>query len=226
MGLLKSLKRRIEGIGVYRQVQVRRRTEFHGNRKGGWTVCPDGLGPESLVYSVGVGTNISFDRSLIRKYGLQVHAFDPTPDAIAFLQSRPLPEGFHFHPWGLAGHDGTARFNPNPDPREPSHSLVEDRSTAARAVEAPVRRLPTVMADLGHPRLDLLKLDIEGAEYAVLADLLASQLDVAQILVEFHHRFRGLGREKTNAAIRSLNEAGYRIAHVSDTGREYVFLSR
>lgn len=224
MGLLKTLQRRIQALGVYHRIQIRRPLEFLGDSRCGWTLCTEGLGRDSVIYSGGVGNNISFDRALCNRFGVELHAFDPTPQAIAFIGTRALPPGFHFHPWGLADYDGTARFNPNRDPRNPSHSLVEARSTAAEAVGAPVRRLSTVMKELGHDRLALLKLDIEGAEYGVLEDLLAAGLPIDQILVEFHHRFRGIGRRKTNAAIRALNAAGYRIAHVSDTGREYAFI--
>jgi len=33
----------------------------------------------AVVYSLGIGEDISFDLALIEKYGARVHAFDPTP---------------------------------------------------------------------------------------------------------------------------------------------------
>jgi hypothetical protein len=67
-------------------------------------------------------------------------------------------------------------------------------------------------------------MDIEGAEYEVLADMLAQRTDVKQLLVEFHHRWPHIGVEKTKQAIRALNEAGYRIFSVSPSGAEYSLL--
>ncbi len=224
MGLARTVRRWIEALGVYRRIGVHRETEFLGNRKGGWAVCPEGLGPRSVVYSAGIGTNATFDLAVIQRYGCAVHAFDPTPAAIRFVEERDWPPGFHFHPWGLADYDGEARFAPNVNPREASHTLLERAETADRAVAAPVYRLPTVMARLGHAHVDLLKLDIEGAEYGVLSDLIRAGVEVGQILVEFHHRFPGVGRRKTNDTIRTLGEAGYRIAAVSESLREYAFL--
>jgi hypothetical protein len=46
----------------------------------------------------------------------------------------------------------------------------------------------------------------------------------SQLLVEFHHRFPQVGLAATRRAIAGLRAAGYRIAAVSDTGREVTFL--
>jgi len=39
-------------------------------------------------------------------------------------------------------------------------------------------------------------MDIEGAEYEVIDDLIASGIRPKQILVEFHHRFKNVGVKK------------------------------
>jgi methyltransferase FkbM-like protein len=92
------------------------------------------------------------------------------------------------------------------------------------AVEAPVRRLGSLREALGLPAPDVLKLDIEGAEYAVLADLLAGALRPRQILVEFHHRWREVGARRTREAVGALRNAGYRVAEVASNGLEYTFV--
>lgn len=224
MGILKSLRRRLERTGLPRRTQVEALREFHGSRYGGWTLCPDGLSPRSIVYSCGIGTDISFDISLCKRYGVQVFAFDPTPAALSWIRQRPLPPGYRFFDHGIAAYDGTARFEPGDYAWEASHSMVPGEGPASGGAEAPVCRLATLMERLGHAALDVLKLDVEGAEYDVIEDLVRCRLPVRQVLVEFHHRFAGICKEKTHQAIRSLNAAGYRIFHVSDTGREYSFL--
>ncbi|MBM3459544.1 MAG: FkbM family methyltransferase, partial [Armatimonadetes bacterium] len=94
----------------------------------------------------------------------------------------------------------------------PDYTFVEreERGTGA-AVEGQVRRLGTLMEQFGHPTIHLLKLDIEGAEYPVLADLVRSKLDVRQIVVEFHHRWPEFGETKTREAVNLLHTAGFRI---------------
>jgi hypothetical protein len=90
-------------------------------------------------------------------------------------------------------------------------------------IEAPVRRFTTIAALVG-AEPELVKLDIEGTEYAVLPDLLASGFRPRQVLIEFHHWWREISPSRTRGAIRLLNRHGYRVADVSTKGKEYTFV--
>lgn len=102
-----------------------------------------------------------------------------------------------------------------------SCSSGEDES-----VEIPVKKLSTIMAELNHQRIDILKMDIEGPEYDVIEDLLQSNLEVRQLLVEFHHRFSSTGKQKSKDIIEILIDHGYRIFFISEKGREYSFVKQ
>jgi hypothetical protein len=95
-----------------------------------------------------------------------------------------------------------------------------DKST----IRAEVRRLKTIANFLGNSHIDLLKMDIEGAEYAVLPDCLSSGLRIGQLLIEFHHRWDFIGVAKTKEAISLLKRAGYRVANVSPAGCEFTLV--
>jgi hypothetical protein len=92
------------------------------------------------------------------------------------------------------------------------------------SIEAPVNRLTALLDRLGHNRIDVLKIDIEGGEYVVIDDLLSGGIAVKQLLVEFHHHFPGVGIAKTLKAVRDLQKAGYRIFHISERGLEMSFI--
>ncbi|HEV7367090.1 MAG TPA: FkbM family methyltransferase [Gemmatimonadales bacterium] len=210
------------GRDLYRKPERVVATERLGDPGGRWTLATDGLRPGTVVYSFGIGEDISFERDLIQRYGVRVHAFDPTPLALRYVAGQNLPDGLVVHPYGVADYDGTARFDA-PIKGYISFSTVRGGGSGA-AVEAPVRRVTTLQKDLNLPAPDILKMDIEGAEYAVLDDAIASGFRPMQILVEFHHRYRETGARKTREAIALLNRAGYRIVFVHPKGMEYTFL--
>jgi FkbM family methyltransferase len=222
---LSGLGRRLTGKprqGVERKLPcVRLGTEY-----GGYALLKDSVKADSIVYSFGIGEDISFDLALIEMYGCQVFGFDPTPRSIAWVRAQNPPAAFHVQELGVAGYDGTASFAPPANPAHISHSMSApttpstDGSGQGR-VEFEVRRLPTLMKELGHERLDVLKMDIEGAEYDVIEDLLAQALRPTQILVEFHHGMHGIPVARTEAALTALASAGYAIFDVQPSGHEF-----
>jgi FkbM family methyltransferase len=230
MRALRSVTRRFKRISracVGRDILVQRDLECScevlGNVNAQFAICRDKLREQATIYSFGIGTDISFDLELIRKFGVQVHAFDPTPRSLAWLKTQKVPEGFHIHQYGVAACDGMLRFAPPKSPAHVSHTIVQ-RAGSEHSIWAPVRRITTIMKDLGHDSLDILKMDVEGAEYAVLHDVLENSIPVTQLCVEFHHRWREIGVSRTREAISALRARGYRIFHISDSGEEYSFL--
>jgi FkbM family methyltransferase len=212
------------GRDVATVVQTKVECLMMGNRYGGYCVATKDLSKNSVSYSVGIGEDISFDLALIHQIGITVDAFDPTPKSLAFIDSQKVPSTFRMHPWGVAHFDGVTKFNPPRKKGHVSYSLVHSYQSSSPAIEAQVFRLETIMSKLGHSRIDILKMDIEGAEYTVLEDILNSRVDVGQILIEFHHRFKGMGLHRTQKAVEQLNHAGYRIFHIADKGDQYSFI--
>lgn len=218
--LAKRRVRQVYGRELRHFVDIRVETVRHG----GWALVPPAGSGIGVAYSLGVGEDAVFDTALIERFGLEVHAFDPTPRAVAWVAGQALPSAFRFHAVGVAGYDGEAEFVASSDPDNPSFRLLEHAGVGTGSTRCAVRRITTLARQLGHSRIDILKIDIEGAEYAVLDDLLASELVVDQLLIEFHHRFRSIGRAATARAVRNLRRAGYRVVAISPDGREYSLL--
>jgi FkbM family methyltransferase len=138
----------------------------------GWWVPEDVVQPGGIAYCAGAGEDISFDLELHRR-GMHVVTIDPTPRAIAHVRRvDPGDERFRFVPVGLWDGPGELRFHPPADAGV-SHSVVNlQRTAASEGFTARVDSLASIMAAQGHERIDLLKLDIEGAESTVLPNLL------------------------------------------------------
>src|SRR5262249_12664089 len=118
---------------------------------GGWALWPELVRAHSVVYSFGVGDNVGWDLEMIRRFGVTVHAFDPTPASIAWVAKQQLPPQFNFHDLGISDFDGVLDFYP---PRragsthfsqERRGGLFDDRPP----VPGRVQRLASIMRRLG-----------------------------------------------------------------------------
>ena len=196
------------------RVESTRQLEHFGTEYGGYHLDASLLHCDSVIYSVGIGEDISFDRALIEQFGVQVEAFDPTPKVKDWLAGQILPQQFHFHDHGIADFDGEAVFYLPARAYWVSHSLVATPQFSRKSRQVSMKRLKTVMQELGHRVIDVLKMDVEGAEYGVLEDMLREKIPVRQLLVEFHHRFSVIGTQKTRRVLARLQESGMRICHV------------
>lgn len=203
--------------------EPRTRVELRRERRtyGGWAFCPDAFPAGGVAYSFGVGDDLAFERALVERHGARLWAFDPTPFAVEWVGTQELPERLRFEPLGAGGTDGTMPLVPAPNPR---YFRRGDAAGDATVIEVPVRRVSTIMQSLGHPSLDLLKLDVEASEYEVLDAMLWDRVRPVQLLVEFHHRFPGVGAARTARMAAALRAAGYRIFHIAASGEEYGFL--
>lgn len=197
-----------------------------GSIYGGWDIASGKIDKNSIVYSFGVGKDVSFDVALIDKFNLHIYAFDPTPKSIDWVRNQELPSNFVFFEYGLADSDGDVVFNPPKNPGHVSHTILAGPITKAKTFSVPVKRLSTIMQELRHNRIDILKMDIEGAEYGVIDDIEKSDIRPQQILVEFHHRFPNVGIKKTKASIQKIKNLGYHLFSVSASGEEYSFIRK
>ena len=141
--------RRLQGQHINHQVQISRTVEHHGTTYGGFFICPDNLSAHSIVYSIGIGDDVTFDLSLIHKYGMNVYAFDPTPKSIDWVKGQTLPSQFRFLEYGIAGNDGKVTFYPPENSEHISHSIVANPNTVDKGFEVEMRRLATAMSHFG-----------------------------------------------------------------------------
>ena len=228
--VLRYLRRRARvwtGKEFHTPVDARVARERLGSSYGGWWVVPGLINANSIVYGVGVGQDITWDLAMIERFGCTVHAFDPTPRCRKWLETQAVPAKFVFHPFGLSDKDGIATFvMRSDDPTWSSYNPSENAQGANEVVKLEVCRLATLMKELGHDRIDVLKMDIEGGEYAVIEDLLRSPIRPRQILVEFHYwdNYKEMVR-RTAASVRALKDAGYGLFARSPVGPELCFVS-
>ena len=154
---------------------------------GNWWLDPLRLNEKSIVYSCGVGTHIEFDLAVTHLIGCPVHMFDPTPKSWELMNTRAGHRLLRYEPIGVWSEDGTARFwhdRAYPQASAVANASITNLFGREEAFDAPVLTIASLLAAHGHDRLDVLKLDVEGAAPAVLLQMLASGVFPDQIAAE------------------------------------------
>jgi FkbM family methyltransferase len=194
-----------------------------GDRSTGcnWRLFTENLNARSVIYSGGIGRDITFEHALVERFDCSIVMFDPSPTGLETMSKaeNKIP-AFKYCTVGLAAKCGRLKMTPPQDSREGSWS--SNASGEAGTIEVPCVDLATLLAQNDHSRIDLLKIDIEGAEYEVLDDLLRRRLPIRQILVEFHHQMvPGIRRSQTIQAVLKLVARGYRLIQLE--GNNHTF---
>jgi FkbM family methyltransferase len=218
----------VKRLAFLRTAHISPRTDvvWLGTEYGGWPIATTGLDSSSICYLAGVGEDISFDLGLIKRFGCEVHAFDPVPRSGEYARAAAgdIAE-FHFYLIGLWSDDRQITFHAPERPDWVSHSAIEAIRGTPVAFDAQVRSVPSLMQEFGHDHLDLLKLSVEGAEHEVLGPILGGGLDVRQLCVEFTPP-QPLARVR--AACRELEEHGFSLvaAPIRPWGWKCTFVHR
>jgi FkbM family methyltransferase len=204
-----------------------------GTRYGGWWIDTQTMGPQPLLIDCGLGEDISFPAAFLQRFaGARVIGVDPNPRSLAYCRAH-CPAGMEILDnafWTTAGKNVTFHLPRRQDqlPKgadgvsgslDASHEYVE----GGASIETQTIDLDTLLAHAGRTECDVLKLDVEGAEYALLEALISSgRIHAArQVLVEFHHGATRHTLEDTRRIVDSLAAAGFRLIH--SESRNYIF---
>lgn len=189
-----------------------------GSRYGGWWLPRSVLSPGAVAYCAGAGEDITFDLALL-EYGLRVTVFDPTPRSVRYVNSLAIEDDrFRFIPIGWWDEDTKIDLYEPRDPTHVSYSALDLQGTGL-SITVPVRRVSTLARELGDMTIDLIKMDIEGAELAVIPDLLATGPLPRVLCVEFD-KVRPL-RDVTSL-IRRLKRAGLMPTHSEERNVTFI----
>lgn len=217
----KAISKRIFKICTIPPWANRRLTQV-GTSYGGWSIPVEQITPSWVCYTAGVGEDASFDIALA-EMGCEVVAIDPTPRAVDYI--TPLlsrHENLVLAPYALWRTNGDVDFFPPANPDHVSHSISNVQHTGS-AIQVPARTLDSIAQEYGHDTVDLLKLDIEGAEYAVLRSTDLGTLGIRVLCVEFHD---DVGLRRMLAAVREVRRRGFSVGRVRNTDVTFIAHNR
>lgn len=207
-----------------------------GTNYGGWFVPKQmELTEESVCYLGGVGEDASFDVLLQSKYGCHIFSIDPTERARKHYQELIFklpfsgniqPDYFStisgvdfdiskmtFVPIGLWDCKDELHFYKQDNSSYVSQSLIETMFSKNYDI-VPVDSISGLMKQYGHTSIDLLKIDIEGAECRVLHSMLDDNIYPKYVLVEFdlYLKHKDTSNE-TKTIIQRLLSTGYKVVY-------------
>jgi FkbM family methyltransferase len=190
------------------------------NSSEGWWISPKHLN-SNIIFSFGLGEDISFDLGMIEKYNVTVYGFDPTPKSIRYLDSLDLPKNFKLKKYAISNKDGELIFNLPINENHVSGSFTNIKSQNRITVQA--KKLSTILEELEFDidDIDIVKMDIEGSEYEVIEDMLSNNIKPKQLLVEYHHFFDFISNKKTIDNIKLLLN-NYELFHIEDYNYSFI----
>ena len=154
------------------------------------------IGPESVVLDVGA-FNGSWAQHIVDRYDPVIYAFEPNPRSYAQIQEKakgnpklkPIP-------YGLGDKDMTVPFTL----KGLGSSMCDERDSSSDAPRTTVEiaAIDRVWSELKLDNIDLMKINIEGAEFPLLEKMMESDLlkCVDCFLIQFHEWHPGAYRKR------------------------------
>lgn len=214
-----------------------------------------GLDENSIIYCVGAGEDISHDIELASQLKSNVYIFDPTPRSIEhvnyiknlfdnkaelinsskygggdpnyltnIMKNRIDSNKIKFYDYGLYTEDGTHKFYLPTNSEHVSCSVVNGMK-GENYINVSMKKLKTIMNELGHERIDLLKMDIEGCECDVIEQMINENIFPKYLSVDFDLGWTGervMDTSKCYSTIQLLFNNGYNL--IKNIGPDFSFI--
>lgn len=218
---------------------------YLGTPYGGWAFQFKSHMVGGVAVCAGAGCDISFEVELARRLHMTVIIVDPTPIAkdhvkevllgrdrdvahLPLVGAYQRPSSYQldaasrdrilFEDVALSDEDGHIylyRQDSSGRPADPSLSSKRRRGASGRSLLVESRSLQSLIELHQIDRLDILKLDIEGAEYDVIESLRGISILPRQVLVEFDDLLypSRASRTRVRDSLRHLERLGYELVY-------------
>uniref|UniRef100_A0A9J7X457 Methyltransferase like 24 n=1 Tax=Cyprinus carpio carpio TaxID=630221 RepID=A0A9J7X457_CYPCA len=194
---------------------------FEAEHHGSWLLCLDRrfslaqriVSKHCRVYSLRLGAEDDALERLLAGSGCEVHCFDPS------IRRAHLQE------------DNMWLHRLSVDWRDPNPAVPIQR------LHSSSKKLAAILRHFGHRQVDVLKVDLESAEWKILENLILEQVldSVGLLLLELHLQWAGfeVGGDEPSVVrywfslLRELERAHFRLYHsYSDPSKPRLFLHR
>lgn len=208
------------------------------------------LNENSIVYCFGAGEDITHDVILSHKLKCPVHIFDPTPRAIEhvkyvkdvlsnkkepinnknfgggdknywniILSNKVEEDKIILHEYGLGTTNGILPLY-FPLNKEYVSCSLTNIGRSNDYINVNIKTINTIMKELNHKHIDLLKIDIENIECDVLEKMLNDKIYPTYISVDFDLLVHN--KQRCIETIENIMRNDYRI--IKQSGNDFSFI--
>jgi FkbM family methyltransferase len=156
---------------------------------GNYLIKENILNSKSIIYSFGIGENLGFEKKIADTFKCSVYCFDPTSLAKNFMEKEKYNKtSIIFQPYGIWNVDGKIKFF-----YQDENNLNNSGGSITNLFETnkydllECFKLSTLMKKNNHNKVDVVKLDIEGASIEVIHNFMNENINPNQIVVEFEY---------------------------------------
>jgi len=173
----------------------------------GHTFYGTAINPTSVVMDLGACRG-DFCKYITARYGCLAYAIEASPELFSgMIESSSIRK----YNYAIAGSDGFTTFYQSS--LETAGNIMGSKSNSTGyTVEIETRKLSTLVQEVGLKELDLLKIDIEGAEVLLFDTAADKDITFAkQIAIEFHDSVHipNISTEQARSIIKKIHAAGF-----------------
>jgi FkbM family methyltransferase len=179
----------------------------------GKLICLDMIPQGSTIISGGIGNDVGFELELIKRKNTLVVGLDPTSIAEKFVegQRKKIPElnsRYVYVKKAVSNTNEKIKMFYGQDDFMSSISSQHRDTKDGNFFYCEAITLETLFSE--YKNISYLKLDIEGAEYAILEGM--KDISIPQISIEFHHHCsEEYTLEQSISLIKKIRDMGYDV---------------
>lgn len=182
-GLIRKVKKNLLRSNdlQFKQVEQWYAEDPHGLKKSTFEF----LSLDSIVFDLG-GYEGQWSSDIFARYSCNIYIFEPVKQYAELIQNRfRHNDKIHTYPFGLAEKNSTATIKIDLF----ASRVINDSSDTSNTEKIELKEFNNFIAENGIKRIELIKINIEGAEYSLLRHLIETGTihSVQALLIQFHN---------------------------------------